>query len=223
MISDRIKDLRKELNLKQSDFANKIGIKQAAISAIEKGIRNVTDRIINDICREFNVNEEWLRNGTGEMFAPTFNDKLDQLATEYNFSKLEYTFFSSYLKLDEKKREAVTEFLESIVKQSLLYDFYGELLTDHQRSIYEDVVYNDMSLSEIAEENGISRQGVHDLIKRCDKTLSAYEEKLHLISKFQTTRRMVEEIHKKTRIFKETKDENLIDEIEQISNDIMEL
>ena len=85
------------------------------------------------------------------------------------------------------------------------------------------VVYNDMSLSEIAEENGISRQGVHDLIKRCDKTLSAYEDKLHLISKFQTTRRMVEEIHKKTRVFKETKDESLIDEIEQISNDIMEL
>ena len=118
MISDRIKKLRKKLNLNQSNFANKIGIKQAAISAIEKGIRNVTDRIIYDICREFNVNEEWLRNGTGEMFAPTFNDKLDQLATEYNFSKLEYTFFSSYLKLDEKKREAVTEFLESIVKQS---------------------------------------------------------------------------------------------------------
>ena len=46
--------------------------------------------------------------------------------------------------------------MESIVKQSLLYDFYGELLTEHQRSIYEDVVYNDMSLSEIAEENGIS-------------------------------------------------------------------
>lgn len=113
--------------------------------------------------------------------------------------------------------------MESIVKQSLLYDFYGELLTEHQRSIYEDVVYNDMSLSEIAEENGISRQGVHDLIKRCDKTLSAYEDKLHLISKFQTTRRMVEEIHKKTRVFKETKDESLIDEIEQISNDIMEL
>ena len=41
--------------------------------------------------------------------------------------------------------------MESIVKQSLLYDFYGELLTEHQRSIYEDVVYNDMSLSEIAE------------------------------------------------------------------------
>ena len=158
MISDRIKDLRKELNLKQSDFANKIGIKQAAISAIEKGIRNVTDRIINDICREFNVNEEWLRNGTGEMFAPTFNDKLDQLATEYNFSKLEYTFFCSYLKLDEKKREAVTEFLESIVKQS------SEIFNDEITATTDTTSFEDFKKSELeayaqeleAEQKGIT-------------------------------------------------------------------
>ena len=78
--------------------------------------------------------------------------------------------------------------MESIVKQSLLYDFYGELLTEHQRNVYEDVIFNDMSLSEIAQEQGISRQGVHDLIKRCDRILAGYEEKLHLIEKFQETK-----------------------------------
>ena len=60
-----------------------------------------------------------------------------------------------------------------IVEQSLLYDFYGELLNEHQKKIYEDVVFNDMSPSEIAREEGISRQGVHDLVKRtiyeCEK------------------------------------------------------
>ena len=61
----------------------------------------------------------------------------------------------------------------------MLYDFYGELLNEHQKEIYEDVVFNDMSPSEIAREEGISRQGVHDLIKRCDKILKDYEEKLH--------------------------------------------
>ena len=74
--------------------------------------------------------------------------------------------------------------MEKIVEQGILYDFYGELLTEHQRSIYEDAVYNDLSLSEIAEDNGISRQGVHDLIKRCDKILAGYEQKLHLVEKF---------------------------------------
>ena len=71
--------------------------------------------------------------------------------------------------------------MERIVEQTLLYDFYGELLNEHQRQIYTEAVFNDYSLSEIADEYGISRQGVHDLIKRVDKTLTEYEEKLHLI------------------------------------------
>lgn len=71
--------------------------------------------------------------------------------------------------------------MEKIVEQGLLYDFYGELLTKHQQSVYEDVVFNDLSLSEIADEQGITRQGVHDLIRRCDRTLLGYEEKLGLL------------------------------------------
>lgn len=113
--------------------------------------------------------------------------------------------------------------MESIVKQSLLYDFYGELLTEHQRLVYEDVVFNDMSLTEIAQEQGISRQGVHDLIKRCDRILSGYEDKLHLISKFHQTKTMVEEIQSLTRQFLKTQDMELIKRIDQISSDIMEL
>ncbi len=78
--------------------------------------------------------------------------------------------------------------MEKIGRQVLLYDFYGELLTDHQRSIYEDVVLNDLSLGEIAEQRGITRQGVHDLVRRCDRILSEYEEKLHLVERFMQTR-----------------------------------
>ena len=84
--------------------------------------------------------------------------------------------------------------MEKIVQQGLLYDFYGELLTEHQRRIYEDVVMNDLSLSEIAQEQGISRQGVHDLIRRCDRILAGYEEKLHLVEKFASTKRLAAEI-----------------------------
>ena len=84
--------------------------------------------------------------------------------------------------------------MEKIFKQALLYDFYGELLTEHQRSIYEDTVYNDMSLGEIAQEYGISRQGVHDLIKRCDKILQDYEDKLQLVNKFSRAKDKVGKI-----------------------------
>ncbi|MBR1853311.1 MAG: YlxM family DNA-binding protein [Lachnospiraceae bacterium] len=84
--------------------------------------------------------------------------------------------------------------MEKIYQQTLLYDFYGELLTEHQRSIYEDAVCNDMSLGEIAEETGISRQGVHDLIKRCDKMLLDYESKLHLVEWFAKAKLQIGEI-----------------------------
>lgn len=84
--------------------------------------------------------------------------------------------------------------MEKILRQTLLYDFYGELLTGHQRRLYEDAVFGDLSLSEIAEMQGISRQGVHDLIRRCDRALEEYEEKLHLVRKFSETRRQIEKI-----------------------------
>ena len=75
--------------------------------------------------------------------------------------------------------------MEKIVEQGLLYDFYGELLTEHQRRIYEGIVYDDLSLGEIAEEEGISRQAVHDIVKRCDKILQGYEAKIRLVEKFR--------------------------------------
>lgn len=84
--------------------------------------------------------------------------------------------------------------MEKIFEQGILYDFYGELLTEHQQKIYESAVYNDLSLGEIAEEQGISRQGVHDLIKRCDRILADYESKLHLVERFSSTKRMAQEI-----------------------------
>lgn len=82
--------------------------------------------------------------------------------------------------------------MNKILEQTLLYDFYGELLTEHQKRIYEDVVLNDYSFSEVAEEQGVSRQGVHDLVKRCNKILQDYESKLHLVEKFVTIKSKVE-------------------------------
>lgn len=109
-----------------------------------------------------------------------------------------------------------------IVEQSMLYDFYGELLTEHQKKIYEDVVFNDMSPSEIAKEEGITRQGVHDLIKRCDKILREYEEKLHLVEKFMNTKKDIEKIKQISDKFKLNNDVNLIDEIIKLSDKMIE-
>ncbi len=86
--------------------------------------------------------------------------------------------------------------MDKIYEQTMLFDFYGELLTEHQRSVYEDALYHDLSLGEIAEERGISRQGVHDLLKRCDKILQEYESKLHLVERFAKAKRALEEIER---------------------------
>lgn len=86
--------------------------------------------------------------------------------------------------------------MEKLLEQALLFDFYGELLTEHQKQVYEEVVLEDYSLSEVAEERGISRQGVHDLIKRCNKVLSDYEDKLHLVERFIKIQKTVEQIDK---------------------------
>ena len=79
----------------------------------------------------------------------------------------------------------MVESFEEIVELSLLFDFYGEMLGDHKKKIFEDYVLNDLSLAEISEEEGISRQGVHDIVKRCTKQLKEYETTLHLVEKFQ--------------------------------------
>ena len=109
--------------------------------------------------------------------------------------------------------------MEKILEQALLYDFYGELLTDHQKQVYEDVVLNDYSLSEVAESLGISRQGVHDMIKRCNKLLTGYEEKLHLVEKFVNLRERVGQIQK---IAEKEAEHASMKEIEKISMEILE-
>ena len=113
--------------------------------------------------------------------------------------------------------------IEKYINQGILYDFYGKLLTEHQQSIYEDVVFNDLSLSEIAENEGISRQGVSDLIKRCNKSLVSYEEKLGLIKKFDETKSYVKEIQKIVKIYQDTKNEELISKIEELSFKILDV
>ncbi len=114
--------------------------------------------------------------------------------------------------------------MEKIVRQSLLYDFYGELLTEHQKNIYEEVVMNDMSYSEIGRIYGISRQGAYDLIKRCDKILEDYEAKLKLVEKFVNAREKISIVKSNIiRLKSDNKDANLDQIIKDIDIEISEL
>lgn len=112
--------------------------------------------------------------------------------------------------------------MDEVLRQSLLYDFYGELLTQHQQKVYEEVVQNDSSYSEAAEMFGVSRQGVHDLVKRCNKALEEYESKLHLVERFLRIRGNVQEIQKLSSQYEAIEKEIFAKKVQDISARILE-
>ena len=114
--------------------------------------------------------------------------------------------------------------MNKILEQALLYDFYGELLTTHQKEVYEQFILEDLSLSEIAESAGISRQGVHDLIRRCQKALEGYEAKLHLVERFLSIKDKVGQIDGILDEWEKEKKnpEEIVNRIRRISDAIIE-
>ena len=114
--------------------------------------------------------------------------------------------------------------MNRILEQALLYDFYGELLTTHQKEVYEQFILDDLSLSEIAESAGISRQGVHDLIRRCQKALEGYEAKLHLVERFLSIKEKVGQIDGILDEWEKEKKnpEEIVNRIRRISDAIIE-
>ncbi len=112
--------------------------------------------------------------------------------------------------------------MNEVLRRTLLYDFYGELLTEHQREVYEEVVANDSSYSEAAEMFGVSRQGVHELIKRCDRALEGYESTLHLVERFLRIRGSVQEIQSLVASYESIEKEVLAGRVLRISEQILE-
>lgn len=83
--------------------------------------------------------------------------------------------------------------IEKNLQLTLLFDFYGELLTQRQQQIFKSYLYNDSSLGEIAEELDISRQAVLDCLKKAEKQLSDYESKLGMLKKFNETKQILKD------------------------------
>lgn len=107
---ERIKTLRKALDLTLEKFGDRLGVTKVAISNIENGKRSVTEQMLKAICREFNVNEEWLRDGVGEMLKQrdgSFTELLSELDdSEDDFIK---SFITVYMELDEDSKEVLRQ------------------------------------------------------------------------------------------------------------------
>ncbi len=115
-ISERVKFLRKEiLNLNQDEFSKKLGISRSNVANIEVGRINITDRTISDICREFNISEEWLRNGTGEMLVPPDTFSLDDYLKQQGATELEMEIIKGYFNIPKEIRGTVLEYFKNII------------------------------------------------------------------------------------------------------------
>lgn len=115
-LNERIKKLRKELNLTQREFAAKIGMKQNSIAIIESG-RNTSDQTIMAICREFNVREEWLRSGAGDMFIQMTRDERIAAWVGETLSTESDTFQKRFISMLSKLSESDWEVLERMVEE----------------------------------------------------------------------------------------------------------
>ena len=117
MMEERIKSLREELHLTQKEFGEKIGITNTAVSKLEKKERTASDRVIRDICREFNVNEEWLRTGQGEIFIlDTDTDFLYGKALKRN-NNFQMRLLNAILQLDDEELETIEKLVEKLQKK----------------------------------------------------------------------------------------------------------
>lgn len=117
-LNHRIKEIRKAIGLTQDEFGKRIGISNTAISKIEKGENNVSEQNIISICREFGINEEWLRNGIGEPFIPKTRNQIitdfagDLIKENDTFKK---RFIEALAKLNDQEWEVLKKVADNIL------------------------------------------------------------------------------------------------------------
>lgn len=113
-LGNRIRELRKKLNLTLEKFGKPLGVGKTAISKIENDERNLTEQMAKAICREYNVNYLWLTEGKGDMFTSTPETSVDELAEDYKLDDIDKKIIEKYLELSDQQRAVIKEYLKSI-------------------------------------------------------------------------------------------------------------
>lgn len=117
-MKDRIREVREHFGLSMEKFGSRIGIGKASISLLESGKNNPSVQTITLICREFGVNETWLRTGEGEMFEQTRESVLDRLSTEYDLSREQRSVIEAFLDLDPQERDVILKYVHNVFDRS---------------------------------------------------------------------------------------------------------
>lgn len=114
---ERVKEIRKTLNLTMEKFGEKLGVGKTAISNIESGNRNLTDQMSKSICREYNVNYDYLMYGDGEMFDELPQTIVDEMCVQYGLSDFDKALVEMYIHLSEEDRLHIKEYIKQLIKK----------------------------------------------------------------------------------------------------------
>lgn len=114
---DRVKDVRKTLKLTLEEFGKKVGVTKQTVSRIENGINNLTDQMVKSICREFNVNYDWLMDGEGEMFSDLPQTVLDELCSQYELDDLDRFIVELYVGLPKDVRDGIKARAKDLIQK----------------------------------------------------------------------------------------------------------
>lgn len=136
-MGNRLKRLRKELDLTQEAFASRIGSVQNTITGYESGRRNPSAPVVSLICREFNVREEWLRTGEGEMFQPDSKNELEALTKRYGLTDIDKVLIEKYIELSPDSRKTIIDFIKNISAEI-------DIVADKDKNISLNDIYSEI-------------------------------------------------------------------------------
>lgn len=136
-MNNRLKELREALDLSQNEFANKLNLQRNSVSLIENGKRNLSRRTIIDICEKFNVNEEWLCNGTGEMFRKDEKSLIDKLAEQYQIDDFLKSCLETLVKMDLEDMKVLSNYLKDVAQNYAMKQSHAsQQKEDTQSNLY---------------------------------------------------------------------------------------
>lgn len=107
----RIREIRKYYSLTQTEFGERMGIKQSTVTAYETGVRVPSEAVITSICREFGVNRDWLESGQGEMLAQTDEEQLDRIALQYSSDPTFRAILEVYMQMSDQSRKLFADYV----------------------------------------------------------------------------------------------------------------
>ena len=167
LLNKRVKELRAALKLSAEKFGSRVGVTRSAISRIENGVVNVTEQMILAICREFNVNEEWLRSGKGDMFLTFTEDEFSKAAATLSNDAFVRSLIVEYWKLDETSKKLFRNFIHNLsnsmkdqeaytssAKKTVEEPTIEELEAEYKKSVLRSAADTESSVSSTIAENG---------------------------------------------------------------------